>query len=217
MVAVAEVTNEEANDLADEILGREEFISASEPGIFQRAVDRVFEEIGDVLGRIFGAIFGGAGGAAGTAIAIVLLVLAVGLLLFAIIRAIAHRTPKQEEQEVGARIVFDEVVEPEQLRGDMDRYIAAGDWRAAVIAGFRLSIVGLIDANIAREISGATTGDFANAVAAQRPQLLEVYRSGAWSFDRAFYSDNAIDERDMARVRNLLDQIEGSTASAGTS
>ena len=214
---MAEVTNEDANDLADEILGREEFLSASEPGLFQRTVDRVLEEVFEVLGRVFGAIFGGAGGAAGTGIAIVLLVLAGSLLAFAIYRAFRDRTPKEQVDQVGARVVFDEVVEPEQLRAAMDGHVAAGEWRQAVIAGCRLSIVGLIDANIAREISGATTGDFANAVAAQRPQLLEDYRSGAWSFDRAFYSDNAIDERDMARVRNLLDQIEGSTASAGTS
>ena len=91
---MAEVTNDEANDLADEILGREQFISASEPGIFQRSVDRAFDFIGDTLGRLLGAIFGGAGGAAGQTLAIILLVLAVALLMFAIYRAITQRPPK---------------------------------------------------------------------------------------------------------------------------
>ena len=73
---MVEIDNEEANDLADDILGREQFISASEPGFFERAVDRVFEIIGDILSPIFEAIFGGAGGAAGRTFAIVLGVLA---------------------------------------------------------------------------------------------------------------------------------------------
>lgn len=208
---MAEVTNEDANDLADEILGREEFLSASEPGLFQRTVDRVLEEVFEVLGRVFGAIFGGAGGAAGTGIAIVLLVLAGSLLAFAIYRAFRDRTPKEQVDQVGARVVFDEVVEPEQLRAAMDGHVAAGEWRQAVIAGFRLSIVGLIDANIAREISGATTGDFAASVSARRPALRPAYDRASRSFERAFYSDLAIDRGDMAHVDGLLGELEGTS------
>ncbi len=209
---MAEVTNDEADDLADEILGREEFLNASEPGVFQRTVDRVLEEIFEVLGRIFGAIFGGAGGAAGTGIAIVLLGLALALLAFAIYRAFRDRVPKEAESESGARVVFDEVVEPEQLQAAMDRHAAAGEWRQAVIAGFRLGIVRLIDANIAREISGATTGDFADSVSARRPQLRPTYDEAARSFERAFYSDLDIDQSDWGRVQNLLDELQGSVA-----
>ena len=205
---MADVTNEEANDLADEILGREEFISASEPGIFQRSVDRVFDFIGDILERILGALFGGAGGAAGQTLAIILLALAVVLLLFAIYRAIKHRPPTEEAEEGSARVVFDEVVHPEQLQAAMDSHAGKGEWRQAVIAGFRLSIVRLIDANIAREISGATTGDFAKLIAARRPDLSDAYDKGAWSFERAFYSDKRIDESDMAKVRHLLERLD---------
>ncbi len=210
---MAEVSNEDANDLADEILGRERFLNASEPGIFQRAVDRVLDAIGDVLGRVFSAIFGGAGGAAGTGIAIVLLVFAGGLLAFAIYRAITNRTPKEKAVESGTRIVFDAAVEPEQLQAEMADHIAAGHWREAVIAGFRLSIVGLIDANIAREISGATTGDFAASISAQRPELRPAYDAAARPFERAFYSDMAIGSGDMDVVRALLDELStiGST------
>lgn len=204
---MAEVSNEEANDRADEILGREEFLNASEPGLFQRAVDRVFDFIGDILGRVFETIFGGVGGAAGQGFAIVLLVLAVAVLLFAIYRAVSNRPRKEEDKESGARVVFDEIVEPEALRADMERYAAAGEWHDAVIAGFRLAIVGLIDAKIAREISGATTGDFAHAVSRRRPELLSDYEPAARAFERAFYSDIAIDQSDMAKVTALLTRL----------
>lgn len=204
---MAEVTNEDANDLADEILGREQFLSASEPGIFQRSVDRVLEAIAEVIGRVFSAIFGGAGGAAGTGIAIALATVAALLLLFAIYRAITNRTPKEKTPEAGARVVFDEVVEPEALRTAMARHVADQQWREAVIAGFRLAIVELIDLNIAREISGATTGDFAAAVRDRRSELLEDYEAGARSFERAFYSDLTITENDMSNVQRLLSRL----------
>ncbi len=202
-----EVTNDEANDRADEILGREEFITASEPGFFERGANRVLEFIGDILGRVFETIFGGTGGAAGQGFAIVLLVLAVAILGFAIYRAITSRPPKEDEATDGTRVVFDEVVEPEALQADMERFIASGDWRAAVIAGFRLAIVGLIDVNIAREVSGATTGDFASAVERRRPELLPAYIPAARAFERAFYSDIDIEQPDMEQVTTLLDRL----------
>lgn len=207
---MAVITDEEANDLADDILGREGFISSSEPGIFQRSVNRVLEFIGDTLSRIFGLLFGGGGGAAGQTIAIVLLVAALLLLAFAIYRAIRHRPKKEEVEETSARVVFDEVVHPEQLRDAMAAAVAQGDWRAAVIAGFRLAIVELIDANIAREVSGATAGDFGKIVSTQRPDLSDTYDAAARSFERAFYSDNSIDHADMERVSRLLSRLSDS-------
>lgn len=211
---MAEVTNEEANDIADDILGSERFISASEPGFFERTVDRVLGFIGDILSDIFGAL-GGVGGAAGQGFAIVLLVLAAALLAFAIYRAVKTRVPKTPDDETKARVVFDEVVEPEELQAEMDKHVAANNWRGAVIAGFRLGIVGLIDANIAREISGATIGDFALAVQNRQPDLITVYDDAARSFERAFYSDIEIGQPDMERVRNLLSHLENVSVATG--
>ena len=201
---MAEVTNEDANDLADEILLREEFLPAREPGFFTRQVDRITNFIGDILSRIFETIFGGSGGAAGRGIAIVLVCLAAAVLLFAIYKAIKGRVPKVKEEKTSARVVFDEVVEPEQLRSELSRYTAEGNWRQAVIAGFRLGVVGLIDVGIAREIAGATTGDFARAVDHHKPELAPTYRAAAAAFERAFYSDLEIGRSDMDAVESLL-------------
>lgn len=206
---MAEVTNEEANELADEILGRSEFIAAREPGFFERSVNRVIETISDFLGAIFGAIFGGGGGAAGTTLAVILLALAVAVLAIAIFKAITEREPSEDDDdEGGPRIVFDEVVEPNQLQQLLREHRSAGDWRPAVIAGFRLAVVGLIDARIAREVAGATTGDFATAVERRRPELLATYNHGAAAFERAFYSDLAITEQDMGDVDALLARLQ---------
>lgn len=202
---MADLSNEEANALADEILLRSEFLPAREPGFFSRTVNRVLEEIGDFLGWLFGTIFGGSGGAAGNVFAIVLLGVALIILALAIVKAMTGRVPKPETDESpGTRVVFDEVVEPEALRAEFSRHRTAGDWRAAVVAGFRLSVVGLIEANIAREVAGATTGDFATAVQRRRPTLLAVYRQGAESFERAFYSDLEIDQADVQNIDDLL-------------
>lgn len=212
---MADLSNGEANDLADEILLRSEFLPAREPGFFSRSVDWVLEQIGDIIGRVFGSIFGGAGGAAGSALAIVLLAIAGLVLVLAVVKAIKGRVPKPDgDDSPGTRVVFDEVVEPEALRSELARHRAIGDWRAAVIAGFRLSIVGLIDANIAREVAGATTGDFATAVERRRPALLDTYRGAAAGFERAFYSDLVIEESDVAAVDELLAALSLSGASS---
>jgi len=215
VVAVAELSNDEAGDLADEILLRNEFLPSREPGFFGRTVDRVIEEIGDLLGRIFGAIFGGSGGGAGNVLAVILLVIAALVLILAIYKAITGRVPTTtEEERDGTRIVFDEIVEPEALLAELTRHRAVGDWRAAVVAGFRLSVVGLIDQNIAREVAGATTGDFATAVGRRRPQLLELYMPASTAFERAFYSDLDVVQEDVEAIDRLLGSL--SMVGAGT-
>ena len=212
MPGVAELTNDEANELADEILRREEFLPARDPGFFARTVERVVDFIGGILERIFGAIFGGGGGAAGSTLAVILVTAAALVLIFAIYKAITGRVPKDKTQESSARVVFDEVVEPAQLRSELAQHLASENWRAAVIAGFRLGVVSLIDSGIAREAAGATTGDFAAAVDARRPELRETYASAAQSFDRAFYSDLAVDRTDLDHVQRLLDSFAAAGA-----
>lgn len=205
---MADLSNDEANDLADEILLRSEFLPAREPGFFSRAVNRVLEEVGDFIGWLFGSIFGGSGGAAGSVLAIVLLCAAAVVLILAVVKAIMGRVPKPETDDTpGTRVVFDEIVAPEELRAELARYRAAGDWRSAVIAGFRLCVFELIDANIAREVAGATTGDFATAVERRKPALLVAYNDGAASFERAFYSDFDVDESDVAKIEVLLSSL----------
>jgi len=205
---VADLSNDEANDLAEEILLRSEFLPAREPGLFSRSVDRVLSEVGDFIAWIFGSVFGGSGGAAGNVLAIVLLCVAAVVLITAVVKAFSGRvrTP-DKDNSAGTRVVFDEVVAPQQLQVELSRHRAAGEWRPAVIAGFRLSVVGLIEANIAREVAGATTGDFATAVERRRPELLSAYRSGASSFEQAFYSDFEIDESHMIKVEALLSSL----------
>ena len=137
-VPTGEISNEEANELADEILLRGEFLGSREPGRFARAVDRVIGWIGDALDRIFSTIFGGAGSGAGVTLAYILLAVAIVVLLLAIWRAIKGRTPKDDEaDDPGARIVFDELVDPNELRTDLAARTASEDWRGAVVTGFR--------------------------------------------------------------------------------
>jgi uncharacterized membrane protein YuzA (DUF378 family) len=160
-----EISNEEANELADEILLRGEFLGSREPGFFSRSVDRVFGWIGDLIERIFSTIFGGAGAGAGVTIAYLLLGVAIIIVLIALVKAFrTRRADDGDVHEAAARIVFDEVVDPEELRADLASLRAAGNWRGAVVASFRLAIVALIEQGVAVERPGATTGDFGRAL-----------------------------------------------------
>lgn len=206
---VAEVTNDEANDLADEILTGEEFIGEAEPGPVRRALDRVLEFIGDILESIFGGLGSAVGSGLGTILAYGLLGLAVIVLLYAIYRAVTNRVPKTEAESTSdTRVVFDEIVEPAQLQSLLAQYRSQSDWRNAVVAGFRLAVVGLIDQGIAREVAGATTGYFAQAVDERRPDITPQFAPAAESFDRAFYSDLDIGPDDLAQVDTLLGRLD---------
>lgn len=208
-VPTGEISNEEANELADEILLRGEFLGSREPGRFARAVDRVIGWIGDALDRIFSTIFGGAGSGAGVTLAYILLAVAIVVLLLAIWRAIKGRTPKDDEaDDPGARIVFDELVDPNELRTDLAARTASGDWRGAVVTGFRLAVVALIDAGVAVERPGATAGDFGRAVDRNRPELSDPYTQAASRFNLAFYSDAEIVEGDYKLVSALLSSLD---------
>ena len=208
---MAELSNEAANELADEILLRSEFIGAREPGFFTRTVNRVIDEIGELITRFIGALFGGAGGGAGSAIAFGLLGVAIVVILYALWRAWSTRRADRDDDspDRGARGVFDEGVDPERLRRELASRRTAGDWRGAVIAGFRLAILELIEVRVARERPGATTGDFGRDVERSRAALSPAYRAAAAAFERAFYSDSVIGEQDLADVHELIDQLVG--------
>jgi hypothetical protein len=204
-----EITNEEAKDLADEILLRGEFIPARDPGFFREGVNQVFEWIAEFLDWLFGGIFGAAGGGAGSLIAYILAGVAAVLIILAIVKAVrGYDKPEKVVEGTGTRVVFDEVVDPAVLRQDLASASASGDWRAAVIAGFRLAIVQMIDRRIVAERPGATTGDFGRALAAKESFLASSYRPASGAFERAFYSDNEITEQDLSSVRTLLGQLE---------
>ena len=207
---MAELSNEDANELADEILLRSEFIGAREPGFFTRTVNRVVDAIGELITRFIGTLFGGAGGGAGSAAAFGLLGVAVVVILFALWRAWSTRRADRDESadRRGARVVFDEVVDAGRLRQDLARHRLAADWRAAVIAGFRLAVVELFEARVARERPGATTGDFGRDVDRARPDLSTEYRRAAAAFERAFYSDIPIDDGDLTDVQVLVDRLD---------
>ena len=204
-----EISNEEANELADDILLRGEFLGSREPGFFSRSVDRVLGWIGDLIERIFSTIFGGAGAGAGVTIAYLLLGLAIIIVVVALVKALlTRRADGDEASEAIASIVFDEVVDPEELRADLASLRAAGNWRGAVVASFRLAIVALIEQGIAFERPGATTGDFGRAVSRNRPELADDYRAAASAFDRAFYSDEDIGEADHEAAATLLARLD---------
>ena len=208
---MAEISNGDANDLADEILRREEFLGAREPGFFTRSVNRVLNWIGELIVSIFEAIFGGAGGGVGVGVAFVLLALAVLVLAYAIVRVVRLRRSERDDadDEPGARVVFDEVVDPGELRRQLEASRVRRDWRASVIAGFRLAVVDLIERRVAMERPGATTGDFGRDVETRSPQLSPFYGPAAAAFERAFYSDNEVGADDDAAVSRLLDQLLG--------
>lgn len=204
-----DLTVDEANEIADDILRGGDFIGANEPGVFERATNRVWDEIIDFFRRIFSAIFGSAGGGAGSVMAFVLLGLVLVLLAAAIVRAIrTGRVARLGDAAPGVRIVFDEEVDPTELLRELADRRTAGDWRGAVIAGFRLAVIEMIDDGIVAERAGATTGDFGRTISTVRPDLTPAYAEASNAFERAFYSDSTIDSSDNDSVALLRSRLQ---------
>ncbi len=213
MTLVSQLDNDDANDLADEIMSREEFFASRDPGFVEQAVERVVEVIGDVLEWIFGPLFraGGAAAGVGQFLAYGLLAVAVGILGLAIYRAIRGYERSTDDDDSGARIIFDEAVDPDDLTAALGSATAVGDWRGAVIAGFRLAVLELIDRRVAFARAGATTRDFADDVEERSSALVDVYERAAVGFERAFYSDQEITEDDHRAVGSLREAITRAT------
>ncbi|MFQ5558789.1 MAG: hypothetical protein ACE5GB_14945, partial [Acidimicrobiales bacterium] len=158
------VDPESVRRTADRILSRPEF--RDDRNFLERALDWLVDEIGGLLGGLFGAGGGGAG------LIVVVVIAALGLLvLVAAMRAFGRLAREQRVPagRSGLTIVLGEAVDRTGLDARLRAAEAAGEWREAVLARYRLLVIDLIERGLLDEAPGRTTGEHRRRLAEVLP------------------------------------------------
>ena len=167
--------HDELRETADEIVSRPEF-REEQPTLVERALDRVFEELGDIVGRVVG---GGGGYLVGYAILAVALGLAAYFVwrFFPRRRLLARSDGYEIEREITVRRSRDEWLE---LAVEAE---SSGDWDVAVHARYHALTAGLADDERLPSTLSTTSGEHRRAFAAAAAAGSEVGHGGVLPID----------------------------------
>ena len=179
---------EDVRELADDILGRDEFQPPE-----RSLLERIGDWIEDLLGGEGGSGAEGAEAAPGTGgsspITVVLFVLAVAAVGYLAYHLLRHPGRRRDPE------VEDPAIEVERHRGprewvaDAERAEAEGRWKDGLRCRFRALVEQLVEDRIVPELVGRTSGELRADVAAAAPGAAGAFDEAADLFDRAWYGD----------------------------
>lgn len=156
----------------------------------------------------------------------VLVVVGVALLLVALVRAIAGRSPRRRHAKAAHdETVFDDEVEtgfvqvdrsrePTDWRTEAEAHRRSGRYRDALRCRYRALVGDLARRGLIDEIPGRTTGEERVQLREVRPIAAASFDAAADLFDDAWYGHAAVDERDDDRFQALEREV---LVTAGTS
>ncbi len=198
---------EELRRVAERVLDEAEFREA-EPGVGERIVDRIGELIGELFGLLGG---GGAGGLVGWA----LIGVAIGGLVWLVVRLVPDARPGSSGSSgvarPGATIDVAEDRDPESWDAEAEQHEAAGRWDDALRARYRSLVARLARRGAVRDAPAVTTGEHRSAVDRledQPPVQAEVFASTADRFDEVWYGGASAERDDVERTRRLADEVD---------
>lgn len=204
----------EVRDAAERILSGEEFQDNRSP------IERFAEWLSDQLGDLFDGLGGsGAGlGAFGTIVQLLVLGLAVVVLAFAaraLLRAHRGRVGIEDEE---LTVVLGVPGDPGALGAEVAAAEAAGEWKAALLARFRLIVATLVAEGVLANVAGRTTGEYRREFADVRPEQSSTFGAATRAFEAAYYGDVEVGSGDVddMRVRSTTLLGERSMASASS-
>ncbi|MFD8982574.1 DUF4129 domain-containing protein [Streptomyces sp. NPDC059564] len=164
-----------------------------DPGLLQRALDRLWEWLGDFFDRAAGATPGGGLGLFAIAL---LVVLAVGALWWRL------GTPRRTA--TGASALFDDGPRSAaDHRAAAEAHAAAGRWTEAVQERMRALVRSLEERTLLDPRPGRTADEAAAEAAASLPGHAADLRAAARAFDDVTYGGRAADPDTYARLRTL--------------
>jgi len=178
---------------ADDILGRQEFQRA-QPGVFQRILTWLGDEVGTVLAGLF---TGGSGAAVSWAI------LAVVLTVVALIVFRVARTVQAEPIRSGPEMQVEVRRSPIEWRREAEACEARGEWKAALRCRYRALVADLVARRVVRDLAGHTTGEYRADVAVALPAAAAEFAGASELFERAWYGDRPTGPEENARFQEL--------------
>lgn len=182
---------DEARRVVEDVLARAEY-AGLEPGLLQRALDRVLTQIGRGLSALEGTGFG-------TALGILVLLAALALGGWLVVRFLGgvRRDPG------GDVTVADEVGRsPTDWLAQAQRHEREGRLREAVRARYRGLVAALSAMGIVEEMPGRTTGEYLDEVRRQAPGAASPFVAVIRAFEEAWYGDADLTAGDLQGVRD---------------
>ena len=199
---VSETSADEADRITDEVLRSPDF--NYDPTLLERLGDWV----GGWLERLLSPLlnFGG-GGATGRVIAYMFLFFAVVALVWLIWRLLRDRFPKPEMSPDQPVIDVAPWMRPSDLRKAAEEFEAAGHWREALRARYRLLIAQLVEMHLIENPPGRTSGEYRQVVAAKLPGIAEEFGGATIDFERVWYGNFEATEAGVATMRDRADRL----------
>ena len=182
---------------ADRILALPEF--RDDRNLIERAIDWVID-------RLDGLVPDGAvGGGPGAVVVIILIAVAIAVLVIGV-RALRRvvRERRARDDEVSPIVVLGEEVDLAEIDAAIAAAESRGEWRAALLARYRLMVAVLIGQGVVSDLPGRTTGEYRHEVGSSRPSSTDDFGAATAAFERAYYGAAPVEADDLDHMRNRV-------------
>ncbi len=190
----------------ERILERKEF--SYEKGYLERFLDWLGRRLRppEILAPSAGGA-GGLGGLIGTLIAWAIVLGAVTALVFVLARYVRRRTPKAVVDKEEPLTVVEAGRSVKEWNSDAERHEAAGEWKQAIRARYRLLVRELTDRGRLPDVAGTTTRELRAALAETTPLATEDFDSASTLFELPWYAAEQTGPEEIQKLRQLSEAI----------
>ncbi len=162
---------------AEKILARPE-LRPEEPSLFERALDRIAEELVGLLERGLGT----GSGMFGWFLLAALLALVAWL-----VRRISPTAHRTAEASSSPDVVVEEHRSASDWADAARAHEAAGAWVEALRCRYRALVAELVDRDVVRDVPGRTVGEYREEIASARPAAAAPFRAATTLYEDAWY------------------------------
>lgn len=182
----------------EEVLSRPEFQYG--PSWWERAVEWLAERLEDLFGPLLPGA-GTFGGGASSLVAWLVIVVAAGLVVFAVVRAVRNRRARRSSDDVTPfEVDVDHAQPASHWRDEADRFEAAGEWRDALRARVRQLVRTLTDEGLVTNSAGRTTGELRAELGESAPRAVDDVDVVFGRFESVWYGGAGHDRDDHVVV-----------------
>ena len=185
-------------DLADRILSESRFDRPP-----KSIPDRILEWFGEQLGRVLGSFVGSG---AGTLVAWALVAVAVGFVVYLVVRyGRVGRLPRALERPPSVMVELTRTAA--EWRADAARLEAQGRWKEGLRCRHRALIGDLVRRGVIPEQAGRTAREYARDVASALPDAAPAMAAATELFEAAWYGDVPTGSDEAERFERFDHQV----------
>ncbi|MGB3412642.1 MAG: DUF4129 domain-containing protein [Microthrixaceae bacterium] len=193
-------------DETRQILEGSEF--SYEKGYLERFLDWLDRQFGGSSGTsVQGGEAGAFGGGIGTVVAWVILAIAAAALVFVAVRYFKRRTPKVAKKSEAPITAVEHGRSAREWNTDAERFEAAGEWKQAMRARYRLLVRELIDRGELPDVVGRTTRELRVEIERSAPAAAGSFDAASTLFELPWYAAEETGPDENRQFRMLAAKI----------